>query len=165
MRPEITRLAETDLMPPPPPDKALGRGSGKDRPTYSHRYYPGAGIIGNVTSLWRCYTKDVSGQTTSLCDIPLRGINTNVTYCCVEGAWVRNNESKRDVDFQALDPTQNLLKVYFPPRSRRRTSSRRRWLTELRLTPIPEDIAVVWSIRFQSFTYHPLPPTMTMSSS
>jgi hypothetical protein len=33
-RPEITRLAETDPMPTPPPGELLGRGSGKDgRPT------------------------------------------------------------------------------------------------------------------------------------
>ena len=33
-RPEITRLAETDPIPPPPPGKVLGRGTGKDgRPT------------------------------------------------------------------------------------------------------------------------------------
>jgi hypothetical protein len=29
-RPEITRLAETDSMPPPPTKRSMGRGSGKD---------------------------------------------------------------------------------------------------------------------------------------
>ena len=35
-RPEITRLAESDPMPPPPANKSMGRGSGKDgRPIIS----------------------------------------------------------------------------------------------------------------------------------
>ena len=49
-RPEITRLAESDPIPPPPANKSLGRGSGKDgRPLVSDLAGTGPRERGGIT--------------------------------------------------------------------------------------------------------------------